>query len=213
MIRNPKSIHDPWRVPSLTDAYNTQSYNKTCLQGTLRWGDTLWSGDTFSEPCPIFPMLRNLWRRDTCHVGHFLRDIVVSLKTGFTVRVHEWNKKLRASFSLIGYNVTQCILFCILWRMTLAILQKSDPDDVRQHLLWIPHSPNPSKFVTWSAKRVYGKLYLMHWNKDIPLPRITNTILWGVPLYHIYHVYNTFITHLYTFIAHHLINTHKVYIC
>ena len=46
-------------------------YSKTCLQGTLRWGDNLWSGDTFSERCPIFPMLKNLWWRDTCHVGTF----------------------------------------------------------------------------------------------------------------------------------------------
>ena len=38
-------------------------YSKTCLQGTLRWGDT------FSEQCRIFPMLRNLWWRDTCPVG------------------------------------------------------------------------------------------------------------------------------------------------
>ena len=44
-------------------------YSKTCLQGTLRREDTLLSGDTFSKWCPIFPMLRNLWRRDTCHVG------------------------------------------------------------------------------------------------------------------------------------------------
>ena len=28
----------------------------------------LWSGDTFSERCPIFPMLNNLWWRDICHV-------------------------------------------------------------------------------------------------------------------------------------------------
>ena len=45
------------------------NYSKTCLQGTLWWEDNLWSGDTFSKRCPIFPMLRNLWRRDTCHVG------------------------------------------------------------------------------------------------------------------------------------------------
>ena len=44
-------------------------YSKTCLQGTLRRGNNLWSGDTFSKRCPIFPMLRNLWWRDTCHVG------------------------------------------------------------------------------------------------------------------------------------------------
>ena len=44
-------------------------YSKTCLQWTLRRGDNLWSGDTFSESCPIFPMLKNLWWRDTCHVG------------------------------------------------------------------------------------------------------------------------------------------------
>ena len=44
-------------------------YSKTCLQGTLRREDNLWSGDTFSKQCPIFPMLRNLWWRDTCHVG------------------------------------------------------------------------------------------------------------------------------------------------
>ena len=45
------------------------TYSKTCLQGTLWRGDTLWSGDAFLELCPIFPMLKNLWRRDTCHVG------------------------------------------------------------------------------------------------------------------------------------------------
>ena len=44
-------------------------YSKTCLQGTLRRGDTLWSRDTFSKWCPIFPMLKNLWWRDTCHLG------------------------------------------------------------------------------------------------------------------------------------------------
>ena len=44
---------------------------KTCLQGTLWRGDTLWSGGTFSAQYLIFPMLMNLLRRDTCHVGTF----------------------------------------------------------------------------------------------------------------------------------------------
>ena len=44
-------------------------YSKICVQGTLWWEDALWSGDIFSERCPIFPMLRNLWRRGTCRVG------------------------------------------------------------------------------------------------------------------------------------------------
>ena len=39
------------------------------LQGTLWWEDTLWSGDILSKQCPICPMLRNLWWRDTCRVG------------------------------------------------------------------------------------------------------------------------------------------------
>ena len=39
------------------------------LQWTLRRGDNLWSRDTFSERCPISPMLRNRWQRDTGHVG------------------------------------------------------------------------------------------------------------------------------------------------
>ena len=52
--------------------YQTQ-YSTTCLQGTRRGEDTLWSGDTFSERCPICPMLKNLWWRDTCHVGKISR--------------------------------------------------------------------------------------------------------------------------------------------
>ena len=50
------------------------SFNsKTCLQGTLWWKDTLWSGDVFSERCPIFPMIINLCWRDTSYmfVGTF----------------------------------------------------------------------------------------------------------------------------------------------
>ena len=43
-------------------------YSKSRLLGTLWWEDTLRSGDTFSEWYLIFPMLRNLSQRDTCHV-------------------------------------------------------------------------------------------------------------------------------------------------
>ena len=43
----------------------------TCVQGTLWWEDTLWSGDIFPKRCLIFPMLKNLWWRDTCHVKTF----------------------------------------------------------------------------------------------------------------------------------------------
>ena len=39
---------------------------ETCLQGTLRWEDTLWSGD--KRYLVIF-ILRSLPRRDTCLVG------------------------------------------------------------------------------------------------------------------------------------------------
>ena len=48
--------------------YTGMYISHTCLQGTL-WGEgTLWSGDVFSEQCPIFLMLRKLWWKDTCHV-------------------------------------------------------------------------------------------------------------------------------------------------
>ena len=76
------SLHD--RCPYMTDVVSSlfpdgkaSHYSKTGLQGTLR------QGDIFSEPCPIFPMLRNLWRRDTCHVGILLSDAEVSLEDRF----------------------------------------------------------------------------------------------------------------------------------
>ena len=40
----------------------------------MQRGDNLWSGDTFSEPCPVFPMLN-----EPVIKGHFLWDIEVSL--------------------------------------------------------------------------------------------------------------------------------------
>ena len=46
--------------------HESMVYSKTCLQGTLWWGDTLWH---FLRTVSYLPMLRNLWRRDTCHVG------------------------------------------------------------------------------------------------------------------------------------------------
>ena len=42
---------------------------KPVFQGTLQQEDTLWAGYIFSEQYPIFPMLRNMWWRDSCHVG------------------------------------------------------------------------------------------------------------------------------------------------
>ena len=66
-------------------------YSKTCLQGTLRRGDNLWSRDTFSKRCHIFPMLRNLWWRDTCHRDTFSRILRCPLKTGFTVSMYLCN--------------------------------------------------------------------------------------------------------------------------
>ena len=45
------------------------NYSKTYLQGTLRWEHTLWSRHIFSKQCPICHMSKNLWWRDTCHVG------------------------------------------------------------------------------------------------------------------------------------------------
>ena len=74
-----------------------RNYSKTCLYGRLRWEDDLWSGDIFVRMAPcdwghfsyIFPMLRNLWWRDTCHVGTLsLGYWGVPWKTGFTVFFH-----------------------------------------------------------------------------------------------------------------------------
>ena len=48
--------------PKATRNSRIDLYSETCLQGTLRRGDTL-------KQCPMFPMLRNLWWRDTSHIG------------------------------------------------------------------------------------------------------------------------------------------------
>ena len=42
-----------------------------------------WSGDVSSKWCPIFSILRNLQRRDTCHEGHFLVHIELSFEDRF----------------------------------------------------------------------------------------------------------------------------------
>ena len=48
----------------------------------MRGRPAVWSGWIFSERCRIFPMLRNLWRKDACHVGTLL-DIALSLEYRF----------------------------------------------------------------------------------------------------------------------------------
>ena len=77
---------------SKTGLQGTQWSGATLWSGDTQWsGDTLWSGatqwsgDTFSKWCPIFPMLRNPWRRDTRHVGtlsfgFYCMDVQVSLQ-------------------------------------------------------------------------------------------------------------------------------------
>ena len=71
---------------SETPDFTYSLYSKTCLQGTLRQGDTLWSGDTFLKQCPIFPHVKepvmkgHLSCRDT-----FSWILRCPLKTGFTV--------------------------------------------------------------------------------------------------------------------------------
>ena len=76
-VLNDTLFHIPSNQSSMT-LYST--YHQTCHQclfipntctvkpvlNSLRWGDTLWYGDTFSKRCPIFPMLKNLWWRDIC---------------------------------------------------------------------------------------------------------------------------------------------------
>ena len=88
----PLKVYMLWR-PNITHYMNiiiiilqwlcTCMYSKTCLQGTLRRGDNLWSGDTFSEWYPIFSMLGNLWWRTPVILGHFLSDIEVFLEDRF----------------------------------------------------------------------------------------------------------------------------------
>ena len=94
-------------------------YSKTGLQGTLRWEDTLWSGDVSSDRCPIVPVSMNQRWRDNCHVGT-LWDSEVSLEGGSTVLQNQptpYTGRISPYLSLYGSQSTKTQLSWHLWRL------------------------------------------------------------------------------------------------
>ena len=80
------------QFPTSTAYHNEKilidKYSKTCLQWTLQWEDTLWSGETSSESCPIFPILKQPAMKGHLSCGDtFSWIFIYPLKTGFTVVV------------------------------------------------------------------------------------------------------------------------------
>ena len=73
------AVDDYGIISRLTTATVKPVFKGHCDEGTPCDQGTL------SEWCPIFPMLKNLWWRDTCHIGTLSLGYRCPLKTGFTV--------------------------------------------------------------------------------------------------------------------------------